>query len=50
VELSAVAETAVFASGSVSGSVLQFRVVPEPVLPAFFVLVLPALLLRRRRK
>ena len=49
-ELSTVAETASFATGSVSGSVLQFRVVPEPVLPVLFAFILPALLLRRRSR
>ncbi len=49
-ELSTVAETASFAAGSVSGSVLQFRVVPEPVLPVLFAFILPALLLRRRSR
>ncbi len=49
VEISAVAETANFGGSPVYGSVLQFQVVPEPTLPTLVLLVLPALLLRRRK-
>lgn len=49
VEISAVAETAVFGGSPVYGSVLQFQVVPEPALPTLLALVLPVLLLRRRK-
>ncbi|MDZ7618392.1 MAG: autotransporter-associated beta strand repeat-containing protein [Patescibacteria group bacterium] len=48
-ELSVVAEPADFGSGAIAGSVLQFRIVPEPALPMLILFALPALLLRRRR-
>ncbi len=48
-ELSVVPETADFGSGAIAGSVLQFRIVPEPALPTLILFALPALLLRRRR-
>ncbi len=49
-EMSAVAETANFGGGPVSGSVLQFRIVPEPTLPLLIAFTLPLLLVRRRRR